>query len=271
MNAGILRRTFLDALLPLLILGGATVLTELALMAVMGEFSRQDQMVLLRQPFIQRFIKTLLGAELTAELSATGVMSLGLTHPLVYALSWSFILTVATRIPAAEIERGTADLLFTLPVTRWAVYVSATLSLLCGVALLAACPLLGLWLGDRYLPMWEPLDFSRLAVVAGNYLAVQVCVSAAALLASCWSSRRGWAIAVVLGWLLASFLLEFLGQFSPTARALGVVGILHYYRPLLLVRDGAAPMAHIVVLLGLAVALWGAGWIRFRARDIPAC
>lgn len=270
MNRGLCRQFFQDAFPLLLGLTAATMLTELLLMAVMGEFSQQDQMTLLRQPFIQRFLKTLLGAELTADLSATGLISLGFTHPIIYALSWSFILSVGTRVPAGEIERGTADLLLTLPVSRSVLFVSVSLVVATGAAVLSLGALAGLWIADRLLPLWEPLDFVRLSVLAANLFALQLCVCGAALCASSQASRRGTAIELVLGWLLTSFLLAFLGQFSETARAFGAFGVLHYHRPLLIVQRGDWPVRDLAVLIGAGGMLWTAGFLLFRHRDIPA-
>ena len=71
-------------------------------------------------------------------------------------------------------------------------------------------------------------------------------------------------------WLLASFLLNFLGQFWPVAERVSFLGILHYYRPLPVVRTGDWPVHDIAVLIGLAVVFFLAGMWRFSRRDIPA-
>ncbi|MCB9883833.1 MAG: hypothetical protein H6834_18750, partial [Planctomycetes bacterium] len=118
MNLGVVRRLFRDALPLLVILTVGTLATECLFVFVIGEFGKQDQIVWMRVEFVQRMMKTLLGAELTPDTSATGMMSFGLTHPLIYAMCWAFVLTTGTRIPASEVERGTADLLLTLPISR---------------------------------------------------------------------------------------------------------------------------------------------------------
>jgi ABC-2 type transport system permease protein len=263
-------RFFRDGLPLLLLLAAATAGAEMMFMGALGEFSDQDRMFWMEIEFVRRIMQTLLGAELTPDVSATGLMSFGFSHPLIYAFSWSYILTAATRVPAAEIERGTADLLLALPVTRAGVYVSASMSLLAGAVVLTLATLVGCALGDRLVPLWESLDFSRLRVVAVNLLALHMCVGAAALAVSAWSSRRGAAVAVVLGWLLACFLLEFLGQFSETARSLEFLGVLHYYRPLPQIRAAGWPWANLAVLLSAAAAYWTVGLVRFARRDVPS-
>ncbi|MCB9868017.1 MAG: hypothetical protein H6816_15430 [Phycisphaerales bacterium] len=270
MNRALLRRLIGDSFGLLALLTGATLATELAFMAVLREFSQQDHVVWMRVEFVQRMLRALLGAELTPDTSATGLMALGFTHPLIYAFSWSYLLTAATRIPAAEIERGTADLLLTLPVARTTVYASATVHLLAACLVFAAAALGGVWLAEHIVPLWEPLEFGRLTIVAVNLLAVHVCVSITALMVSTWCVRRGAAVAIMLAWVFASLLLELLGQLSTTAATFGALGILHYHRPLITIRSGDWPLGHLVVLFLAAIAGWTIGAARFKRRDIPA-
>jgi len=65
-------------------------------------------------------------------------------------------------------------------------------------------------------------------------------------------------------------LLNFLGQFWSIAEQIALLGLLHYYRPLPIVRTGDWPVQDIAVLLGLGAVFWSAGLWRFTRRDIPA-
>jgi hypothetical protein len=205
MNGALAWRFWRDGLVLLVILGAAITATEVLLMGALGEFSTQELATWMRVEFVQRIMKTFLGADLTPDISATGFMALGFTHPLIYALIWTFILTAATRVPAAEVERGTSDLLYTLPLSRGAIHRSAGLSLALATTLLTGATLAGVSLGQLLVPMWEPLDLGKLTIVAGNLLALNLCVAAVATAVSACTSRRGVAIAIILAWLLASF------------------------------------------------------------------
>jgi ABC-2 type transport system permease protein len=270
MNAAVTIRLLRDGRLTLILLTMGVMLCEVLFMTVLGEFGRQGQMQWMQQEFVQRIMRTFLGAELTPDMSPTGLMCLGFSHPLIYALAWSFILSSGTRMPAGEIDRGTADLLLTLPLTRTALFLSVSAQLLLGVVMLSTATIFGLWIGEQVVPLWEPLDFSRFGMIVVNLLALHLCVSGGTLLASSFQSRRGPAVAIVLGCLLASFLLELLGQFSATARAVGVISPLHYYRPLALVRGDAWPWTNLLVLASAAMVFWTVALVQFRRRDIPA-
>jgi hypothetical protein len=189
MNGALAWRFWRDGLVLLVILGAAITATEVLLMGALGEFSTQELATWMRVEFVQRIMKTFLGADLTPDISATGFMALGFTHPLIYALIWTFILTAATRVPAAEVERGTSDLLYTLPLSRGAIYRSAGLSLGLATTLLTGATLAGVSLGQLLVPMWEPLDLGKLTIVAGNLLALNLCVAAVATAVSACTSR----------------------------------------------------------------------------------
>ena len=68
--------------------------------------------------------------------------------------------------------------------------------------------------------------------------------------------------------LLASFLLNFLGPFWSVAKRLSFLGLLDYYRPLIILRDGTVPWNNLAVLLSVACVLWIAAGVIFSRRDI---
>jgi hypothetical protein len=93
-------------------------------------------------------------------------------------------------------------------------------------------------------------------------------VGGLAWLVSASSNRRGPAILIVFLILLASFLLNFLAQFWEVARNVSFLGILDYYRPLYILRDGRVPWSDIGVLLTVAASLWTAAGVVFSRRDV---
>ena len=95
-----------------------------------------------------------------------------------------------------------------------------------------------------------------------------VAVGAVALLVSTMSDRRGRAMAVVFGLVLASFLLNFLAQFWPSAEGLAPLSVLNYYRPAQILANGNVPMHDMLMLLGIAVVAWVAGLEIFARRSI---
>lgn len=270
MNRGIFLKTLRDSTLVLAIVCACIFMLEILLTAVLGEFMSDIEVVWLKNAFIQRLFRLLMGGELDLEVSATGFISIGFGHPVMYAFAWTFILGAGTRVIANEIDRGTADLLLAMPVSRPVAYISISAALALAIVPLTLAVPVGVWIGEMFFPLWEPIDFSRLWRLAANLAALHLCVCAATLMASSFASRRGPALGAVLGWLLCSFFLEFVRQFSDTADALGFLGILHFYRPLPTVSSAGWPFASICALLLLAGASWWIGLVRFARRDIPA-
>jgi len=269
-NLAVLRKTLRDSLPLLLVTFVGIVIFEAIFVRVMSDLAGELLGFWVRRPGLKKMIQMLIGGEVDLDISATGLITIGFAHPLLFALTWAFILTNTSRVISAEVDRGTADVLLGLPLSRWSYYLSVSVVwVLCGVVLTGA-PLAGVWLGERLYPLEEPLGFDRLALVACNLFTLHLAISAAGMLASACFTRRAAAIAVVLGGLLASFLINFLSQFWPPAAHFSFLGLLDYYRPLAVVRDGAVSPRDVAVLCGIAAAMWGGGLWRFSTRDIPA-
>lgn len=224
----------------------------------------------LELPLIRTMVKLALGGDLVGELNASTLATVGLAHPLIYAATWALLLAMATGVTAGEIGRGTADLLLALPVSRASVYISTSLAW--ALVTIPICLLLvpGLWLGTRLFPIEESLQYGRLALVTVNLWVLNLSIAAVTMCIGSIVSRRGVAIGIALTGLLISDLLNFIAQFWKAAEPLAVVGFLHYYRPLPIVRTGVLPPGDITVLLTVGAVAWLIGLAVFTRRDIPA-
>ncbi len=270
MNPALIRKTALDTLAVFLLIVAGLVVFEFLFVRAMSEFADDLLQFWSRRPAIKGFVQVLVGSQFNLDISPTGLMTIGLAHPLLFALTWTFILANGSRVLAGEIERGTADLLLTLPVSRVGVYVSVSLVWVVAGAALSFAPLVGVWLGEMWHPLREPLDLPRLVIPAVNLYAMFLAVCGATMLVSALASRRGPVIGVLLAMLLSSFLINFLSQLWPAARRLSFLSLLEYYRPLASVREGAWPVRDLIVLLTSAAVCWSLGLWRFSRRDIPA-
>jgi hypothetical protein len=67
---------------------------------------------------------------------------------------------------------------------------------------------------------------------------------------------------------VASFLINYLAQFWSPAERVELLSVLHYYRPLFVIRDGSWPWANIGTLAIAAAGLWVAGGIVTSRRDL---
>lgn len=224
----------------------------------------------LELPLVRNFVHLIMGADLLGDLSPTAMATFGMAHPLLWVLAWALLIAAGTGVLAGEVDRGTADILLALPISRAGIYLSTSAVMLLLTLLVSAAPLVGLFAFNRVFPLDAPVDFARLAPVSVNFLALNLAVAGLTLGVSSASSRRGKAVAVVLAILLVSDLINLMVQFWDAARPLRFLGFLHYYRPLPIVRSGRLPPADLATLCTLAVVTWLIGLWYFRRRDIPA-
>lgn len=167
--------------------------------------------------------------------------------------------------PAGEEERGTADLLLSLPVGRGRVLVAKVIATLLAVLGIAVALFVAIAVGA---PLVD-LDIAMSGLVGGLVMSVLLAIvfGALALLIATATGKRTAAIGVGVGLALAAFLLNALAPMadwlepwqdgSPFHWALGA-------DPLTNGVDG--PMAALMV--ALAVVLGIAGYLSYRRRDI---
>ena len=272
MNWAVLRKTLRDAGLLLVGLILAVFVLELGIVRMLIETGKNLEYLRtwLELPLIRDLLRMVLGADLVGDLTPTTMATFGLAHPLVWVFAWTLLIAMGSGAIAGEVDRGTADLLLALPVSRAAVYVSVSAAAVLAALLIGVAPLCGLWLAVQVFPASGPLDFRHLWPLTPNLVALHVAVVALAMLVSSLVSRRGTAVGVVLAILLLSDLVNILTQFWEVLRPIRFLGFLHYYRPLPVVRSGQLPLGDITALLAIAAAAWTAGLWYFQRRDIPA-
>lgn len=269
MNAALLRKTLRDSAALLALVTLAILAFEVVLVRAYRELPFDSIGVWLHRPFVRRLLEMYLGADPTAALTPTGIVTVGFAHPLLFALTWTLLLAVCTRVTVGEIERGTADLLLTLPLSRAAIYATTSAAwVLIGIPVSLA-PLGGVCLGQWLSPLWEPIDLARLVVPTINLFVLYLSVGCVTMFVSSAVSRRGNALAIVLAGLLASFLLNFVAVLWSAAERIAFLGLLNYYKPLLYIRDGHVPVRDFVALGAVAAAAWASGLFCYSRRDIP--
>jgi ABC-type transport system involved in multi-copper enzyme maturation permease subunit len=269
-NRGVMLKAARE-LLPVTVLLGVLLLAIEAVLAyVLPTFAQQFSAQLARIQFFQSIIKAMLGTDLPEGFGADIFSAIPWVHPVVLAIVWAHAIICCTRVPAGEVDRGTIDVLLALPVSRWSVYVSESF-----VWIVSAVALLGFAVAGNALGTWRVHDTvhptpARVTIVVLNLLCLYVSVGAAAWFCSALSDRRGRAIGVVFVLVVASFLLNYLAQFWEPAKHLAPLGVLRYYRPLFVLRDGTWPLWDMTALLTAAATLWTAGGLIFARRDLSA-
>jgi ABC-2 type transport system permease protein len=268
MNLGVMHKAAIEIWPTTLLCGVLLLGAEAVLAYVIPTFQAQFSESLMQIRFLQDFVGAMLGVRVGQRLGPEAFMAFPWVHPVVLALVWAHALLCCTRMPAGEVDRGTADVTMTLPVTRWNILVSETVVWLLAGLIVLALGLAGNELGGRYVETVHRPDRYRTLLVLANLFCLYLAVGGLSWLVCAASNRRGPAMTVVFVLLLASFLLNFLAQFWEFAERISFLGVLDYYRPLFILRDGTVPWRDIGILVGAAGAQWVAAGIVFDRRDV---
>ena len=268
-NASLVRKTVRDHALLFGLTVAAVVLFEMFFVLAMRSMAYELKSFVSHRPFLQNLFRMLLSLDLRMGTSINILLAVGFVHPFLFATTWGFMIAIGTRITVGEIDRGTADLLFTLPLSRGTIYVSTTAVWIVAALILSACAWLGLWLGTLVFPPREPVSLARMGIATVNLVALCLAVGGVTSLVSCLVNRRGVAVGILVALLLFSFLINFLGVFIEFFRTIGFLGLLDYYRPVESARDGTWPVRNLLILSLVAIAGWTGGLFVFRRKDVP--
>jgi ABC-2 type transport system permease protein len=268
MNRGLLAKALRESWAATFFLAVGLALTEAMLAFALLKFQDQFSVLWSQLPFAQIMLRALLGADVSGGIGPEIFASIAWAHPVVLALLWAHAIIYCTRVPTGEVDRGTIDVLLGLPVSRWQLYrTESFLWLVSGVAVLLM-GVAGNVLGNSLVTGRLRDDPFRLAIVIANLFCLYLAVGGLAWLVSALSSRRGRAMGVALAFVLGWFLLNYLAQLWSVADRLSFLSVLHYYRPLPILRDGTWPVRDMIVLLVSGAALWTAGGFVFARRDL---
>ena len=197
-NWALARKTFADSrLLLVLCTAGVVAFTVLFVISIQ-QFAPELLGFLSQFEFLYTIFEAAFGIQINGQVSMPVLWSIAFTHGVVLASTWSLLIATATRVTVGEVERGTADVLLSLPISRGSIYRSTSLVLVSMAGIISCGPLLGLWLAGRWFPLDEPMVLSKYYSTAANFFCFNVAVSGIATMVSSMLSRRGTAIAVVI-------------------------------------------------------------------------
>jgi ABC-2 type transport system permease protein len=268
MNRGLIIRAIREIWPVSLLLALVLMGVEALLAFVLPKFGAQFAQEWLQLDFARGIMQAMLGAEIAGRIGPQMFQAMAWVHPVVLALVWAHALLVCTRVPAGEVDRGTADVLLGLPVSRWEIFFSETAVWLLSGAVVLAIALFGNFLGSLSLPEAQRPQMLRLLIVISNLYCLYVAVGGLSWVMSATSDRRGKAMTAGFLILLVLFLLNYLAQFWSPLEHLVFLSPLHYHRPVAVLGSGAWPWKDLAVLLSAGVILWFAGGLIFSKRDL---
>jgi hypothetical protein len=265
---GLITKTLYETWPSTLLFGVALLAVKALLTYVLPQIQEGLAGVIDEIPFVRPVLTAMLGTELGAQISSRTMQAFLWVHPIVLALVWAQEIALCTRWPAGEIDRGTIDVLLGLPVSRRTVYFCESFVWLGSGVFVLSMGLLGHRIAAPAMPLEMRPQLSRAMLVEINLYCVYVAVGGIAFLVSALSDRRGRAMAVVFGIVLASFLLNFLAQFWVPAKQVAFLGVMQYYQPAQILQSGTLSLRDIAVLLSVGVSTWLVGGEVLYRRSI---
>ena len=268
-NYGIFRKTLSDSFFALwLSVVGLTAFVILFGWAMVNMGQELMEFVS-RLGFVKKIMEMSLGVSLDGEVSLTTLFAICFTHGVILTTTWGVLIATATRVTVGEVEKGTADLMLTLPVSRFRVFCSTTLVWALIAIVLSFVPILGIWLSILILQPEESIDISRYVAPAINFACLNLAIASMAAMIGSIYDRRGLAVGTTICIALVSVVLNFLEPFIEVLDSIMFLSFLNYFRPVDVVKDGVFPTTSCLVLLGFVAACWLVGMTVFSRKDIP--
>ena len=150
MNRGIMLKAVIELWPVTLLCGLLLAAAEAALAYVIPTFQAQWSQSLSQVGFLQDFVSAMLGVKVADQLGPEAFTAFPWVHPVVLSIVWAHALLCCTQTPSGEIDRGTADVTMTLPVTRWGILISHTVVWIVAGLIVIALALVGNAFGGSF-------------------------------------------------------------------------------------------------------------------------
>jgi ABC-2 type transport system permease protein len=168
---------------------------------------------------------------------------------------------------AGEEDRGTLDLLLSMPVSRRRVAAEKLLAMVVEIAGLSIVLLAALWVGVRLVDMEISAGHLAAAVSAAALLAIGY--GAIALLIGAATGRRGVAVGLTAALALAAYLVNSLAALVPQFEGVQKLTPFYHYESPDPLRNGLSA-GHVAVLVAIAALAVALTMIAVERRDLGA-
>jgi ABC-2 type transport system permease protein len=206
--------------------------------------------------------------------TSASIMMTFWNHPLIMLLLSIWTIGRGSAAVAAEIERGTMDLILSRPVARWTYLASQILFAMVGLAILAAALFVGTSVALHFNFLSEPPTPSILIRPALNLAALGLPIYGYTLLASALDHARWRPTSIgsvlTLGGMIA-YVISMIPVFQDSTWKpwLERVSIFKLYNPIELVADGNTFGFNLPVLAAIGTGFILLAFVAFAVRDLP--
>jgi ABC-2 type transport system permease protein len=246
---------------------GITLLLYGAMMGALYPF------ILANEELIRAYMEAF-PAEIMAAFGMTGFLSDPGVFFHTYVASWMWPIVagaggiLAGSRLAADLDRGFLDLPLATPLTRVRYLTAGIAGQVVIMAVLALASVAGiLAVGALVGAGFDPVRFLLAAVLA---FAFGCAIAAVTTLLAVVTLSRGTASGIVLGTLIAMYLLFIVVQVAPAWDWLEPFTAFTYFRTAEIIDGGVVPVRDLVVFAAVAVGAWTGALAAFRQRDLVA-
>jgi ABC-2 type transport system permease protein len=212
--------------------------------------------------------------EFLAAFGMTGLLSDPGVFFQTYIASWLWPIVagaagiiVGTRA-AADLDRGFLDLPLATPISRVRYLGASIAGQVLMMAILALAAVVGVLAVGRM--VGGDFDPGRFLLAGSLAFAFGCAISAVATLLAVVTLSRGTTGGLVLGILIAMYLLNVAVLLAPELDALAVLTAFSYFETAAVIDEGLVPFTDLAVFGVASVAAWGAALALFRRRDLAA-
>ncbi len=224
------------------------------------------------QIFIQKFpliVQQYFNDQWLAQFSISGAVAFGYNHPLVLI----FLAIIAIMLPAkhiaSEIEGGTLELLFSLPVKRLEITFSLWLFSLFALLIVIVGCWIGTFVGTLVYPQFSDLSFSRLILTGINLWLLMVTINAYTFFLAAYATEGNQVTLRAAGITLLFYFLNYIAKLWPKISFLNYASIFNYYQPQKVMTGQPGFSVNIAVLSVLIIVFITLAFWRMNRRDIP--
>jgi ABC-type transport system involved in multi-copper enzyme maturation permease subunit len=214
-------------------------------------------------------MQTLFGEQFMAQFSVNGAMAFGYNHPLVIVLLAIVAVLLPARHIAGEVEAGTLELLFAMPVKRFHIGLSLWLaSALALWALVAGC-WVGTACGLMLFPEARGVPVANVVKVGLSLWLLMFTISSYTMLISSYSTEGGKATLRAAAVTLVFYWINLAVIMWPAIDFLRPFTVFHYHQPQQLMMNQPLLGWNLAVLCTLALAAGGLAIRQTSRRDVP--
>jgi beta-exotoxin I transport system permease protein len=240
-----------------------TSLNEAEIVRRLGDDSEQGRIQLMRMMGVNE------------EASSLSLIMVSWSHPFILLLISIWAIGRGSAAVAAEVERGTMDLLLSRPVSRSAYLASGVIVSLIGLVVLAGALMTGASIAVHYNVLRERPEPWAMFLPAVNLAALGLPIYGYTLLAGAldhvrWRATLIGSVLTLIGFVALVISLIPILQTMSWEPWVERISIFKAYNPIQAVNGGDTYQLHLAILTGIGAGFIALAFAAFAVRDLPA-